>query len=317
MEMVKWACLNLQQNQIGNRRLWLSRTLGVLVALLLTMSVYSSMCLGTTSATDADDGRSSPPVTEIPFQLYNDNLIVVKGSIGSITRLNLILDTGTTHTALSKLIISRLNLRGNTESLQTFTGATQTQSFVLPHIELGAISAEDVRVVVQDLGFLKQNFGISVAGIVGIDVLSRCNFSIDYRKGKIVFGSIPPTKHTVPFVTRTPLLTVKTMIEREEVRLLLDSGTPGLLVFRNRLKTPLAPLPSVPPALMATTAGATPAHSFRAAVALGKESLGVHTLQIADVDFARKSGFDGLMGFAALGFRRVSFDFQNGIFGWE
>jgi hypothetical protein len=27
--------------------------------------------------------------------------------------------------------------------------------------------------------------------------------------------------------------------------------------------------------------------------------------------------FDGLFGLATMGFRRVSFDFENGLFGWE
>ena len=55
------------------------------------------------------------------------------------------------------------------------------------------------------------------------------------------------------------------------------------------------------------------------AAAFGAKHLFGDTLRSNDVmiGLARKSGFDGLMGFAALGFRRVSFDFQNGIFGWE
>jgi hypothetical protein len=29
------------------------------------------------------------------------------------------------------------------------------------------------------------------------------------------------------------------------------------------------------------------------------------------------SDFDGLLGFTQMGFRRVSFDFAHGVFGWD
>ena len=38
---------------------------------------------------------------------------------------------------------------------------------------------------------------------------------------------------------------------------------------------------------------------------------------IADLDADPRNDFDGLLGFANMGFRKVSFDFENGLFGWE
>jgi hypothetical protein len=32
---------------------------------------------------------------------------------------------------------------------------------------------------------------------------------------------------------------------------------------------------------------------------------------------APRNEFDGLLGFAKKGFRKVSFDFENGFFGWD
>src|SRR5690349_2449046 len=66
---------------------------------------------------DKSGGKSQP--AEMSFKLYNDNLIVVKGSVGPIDGLNFILDTGTTPTSISKSLASRLKLSGNTEPLQT------------------------------------------------------------------------------------------------------------------------------------------------------------------------------------------------------
>ena len=54
-----------------------------------------------------------------------------------------------------------------------------------------------------------------------------------------------------------------------------------------------------------------------AEVSLGKGDLGARNVAIADIDSDPQYDFDGLLGFAKMGFRRVSFDFENGLFGWE
>jgi hypothetical protein len=52
-------------------------------------------------------------------------------------------------------------------------------------------------------------------------------------------------------------------------------------------------------------------------VLLGKDNLGARNVAIADLDSDPQNDFDGLLGFAKMGFRKVSFDFENGLFGWE
>jgi hypothetical protein len=52
-------------------------------------------------------------------------------------------------------------------------------------------------------------------------------------------------------------------------------------------------------------------------VALEKRNLGKRNVAIANVDSDPQDDFDGLFGFGTMGFRKVSFDFENGLFGWE
>jgi hypothetical protein len=52
-------------------------------------------------------------------------------------------------------------------------------------------------------------------------------------------------------------------------------------------------------------------------VSIGKGNLGTRNVAIADVDSDPQDDFDGLLGFATMGFREVSFDFENGLFGWD
>ena len=100
--------------------------------------------------------------TEIPFTLYNDHFIIVKGTIGSFENVNIMLDTGKSPTAISEGIAKELNLEGNRESMLLSNGKIDVQSVVLPRILIGVMRAESIRVVVQDLSYMERKLGISL-----------------------------------------------------------------------------------------------------------------------------------------------------------
>jgi hypothetical protein len=164
----------------------LSRGSGLSTAVLLI--TFTITCSGSSAARDLASAKGQK--TEIPFQLYNGNLIIVKATIGTVENEKMILDTGTSPSAISQDLADRLKLRGKTESLQTLNGTIQTQSLILPSIQIGPLAASPIRVVVQNLGFMERSLGISLGGIVGLDILSSGSFTIDYRRKKIVFGPI-------------------------------------------------------------------------------------------------------------------------------
>lgn len=156
-----------------------------------------------------------------------------------------------------------------------------------------------------------------MGGIVGLDILSTRNFSIDYQRKKILFGCVATIEKAVPFATRSPFLLVKAEVKGQQVRLLLDSGTPGLLLYRNRIDARHERLRVDPNSLLSTAGGMNQLRWLRADVVLGKHNLGAVDLAIAEVDSDPQNDFDGLLGFAKMGFRKVTFDFQNGLFGWD
>lgn len=294
-------------------------TVGMLVGqVALLVSSPGFLCFASSSpiSREGAEGQSAAK-PEIPFQLYNGNLIIVKATIGTVKNVNMILDTGTSPSAISQELADRLKLRGKTESLQTLNATIQTQSLILPGIQIGPLAARPIRVVVQDLGFIERSLGISLGGIAGLDILSSGSFTIDYRRKKIVFGPIAASEKTVRFEKQEPFLTVKAVIEGQTVRLLVDSGTWGLLVYRNRLQTTQQQVRFDSNASISTAGGTTNVRWLRAVVSLGKDNLGTRNVAIPDVDSDHRSEFDGLLGFAKMGFRRVSFDFENGLFGWD
>jgi predicted aspartyl protease len=281
------------------------------------------MVLLSSTASLADEiGVSEPGAiergTEIPFKLYNDHLIIVKGTLGSVEGVNIMLDTGKSPTAIDKRIAGRLHLQGNHQSMLLSNGTLEVLGAVVPRVRIGAWQAESLRVVVQDLAYLEQKLGIWVAGIAGLDILGRKSFLVDYERKRIVFGEMRAPANTVSCDTRLPFLTIKAAIDGQEVRLLVDSGTSGLLLYRDRLNVKLEPLPRDPDAVIATAAGRIRTQwALASSVRLGSKDLGPNRVLLADVDPGPAYKFDGLMGFRGLGFRRAWLDLEHGILGWE
>ncbi len=303
---------------IGKRQRLCFR-LGMLVGqVALLVSFPGFLCVASSSPRPKEGAEDqSAAKAEIPFQLYNDNLVIVKATIGTVKNVNMILDTGTSPSAISQELADRLKLRGKTESLQTLNGTIETQSLILPSIQIGPLAASSIRIVVQDLSSMERGLGISLGGIAGLDILSSGSFTIDYRSRKIVFGPIAASERTVRFETQQPFLTVKAMIEGHEVRLLVDSGTCGLLVYRNRLQTTQQQVHFDASVSISSPGGMTHLRWLRTGVLLGRDNLGARNVAIADIDSDPQNDFDGLLGFAKMGFRKVSFDFENGLFGWD
>jgi hypothetical protein len=84
------------------------------------------------------------------------------------------------------------------------------------------------------------------------------------------------------------------------------------------LRTALEGLDIDPNASISTASGAgTHVRWLSAEVSLEKGNVGARNVAIADVDADPQDDFDGLFRLATMGFRKVFFDFENGLFGWE
>jgi hypothetical protein len=289
-----------------------------IVGLIGVMATSPGMlCFAAPSSRAAEEieHRSTAQI-EVPFQFLNDNLVIVKVTLGAVKNVNMILDTGTNPSAISLKLSERLKLPGKTEALQTLNGTIQTQCLTLPIIEIGRLEARSIKVLVLDLTFMERSLGISLGGIIGLDILRTSSFTIDYRGKKIIFGTIAASKNAVRFETREPFLTVKVAVQGQPVLLLLDSGIWGLLLYRNRFTTP-EEVQFDSNTSIYSPGGMTHLAWFLADVSLGKTSIGARKIAVADRDADLQDHFDGLLGFVGMGFLKVSFDFKNGLFEWE
>lgn len=287
--------------------------------------LWLSLLGGFPSGCSASYAVAREPVrqaTEIPFEMYNDNLVVVEGTIGSMEDVKILVDTGTGTTIVAAEIATKLDVRENPEKvrLTSLGDSLDVRSAVVSQIKIGALHLSPARVIVHDLSFLRQRLGVSIGAIAGLDVLTTQSFMIDYRKRKLISSSMEVPKKSLPFETQKPFLTVKVNIAGHELRLLLDSGTPGVLVFRDRLRTSSLKLEELSNrnALMFTGAGTMQARWFRASeVFLGTKPIGPQVVLVAESNSDADVGLDGLLGFTMTGFQRVWLDFENGLFGWS
>ena len=259
----------------------------------------------------------SKHAVELRIQLYRDYLVVVEGSIGNLEKLTFIIDTGAYPSMIDQRIAIALGLRETDGKVALVNQAVQTKLATLPFVGVGPARVESVPVLVQDLSSIEKTLGRRIDAVVGLDVLGKNSFSIDYRAKLLRFGPVKRTRSTVSFETSTPFIIVEARLHDRPVRLLVDTGASALMLFQSRLKDPISLLAGR--AARATNVGG----DFQRQpvlipdTRLGKEELGPLTgFVVAD---QRDDGrdFDGLLSVRGLHLEEIGFDFENHEISWR
>ena len=259
--------------------------------------------------------RSVEPVPEVPFDLYQRHLVVTKGAIGPLTGLSLLIDTGTIPSVVDSRIARKLRLQTEPAQLIAFGQQISIQSAVLNGIDIGSLRSGPVPAAVGDLSYLR---GVQVDAIVGLDVLARRSFSIDYRNHRLRFAPEGREKSVAPLELAWPFLTVRMTVGGQQVRLLLDTGSPDLVLFKARMPAALSNPPWKGDKTVQYAAG--PARLLR--LELRQAGLGSHTWdKLAAWSLDRPldgypTSIDGVLGVATLGCQRVTFDFERSELSW-
>jgi predicted aspartyl protease len=247
-------------------------------------------------------------------KIYKHFLVVMEGQIGGdqiggeLPRQNFVLDTGTAPSIINEAVVHRLGLQTSAASLTAVGRTIVTRSAVIPQLQLGPIRAEALPVQVKNLAQLEHDLAIPVAGIIGMDVLSKNNFRLDYDKREIEFGT--PTDEGIPvrFDARSGIAIADVLLEGRKIRMLVDTGSDQVLVLGGNLAGPLQ-------FALRNTAqhGSTVAEN-----AMPVQEFAARDIELAGRHFTRAKAyflaggtdpaFDGLLGVRALGFRGISFN---------
>jgi aspartyl protease len=253
-------------------------------------------------------------VAEVPFTIYEHHLIVTKGSIGPLDGLSLLIDTGTIPSMVDRRIVRKLHLQTEPSMLVAFGKSVASHRTTLTGLRIGAQQSGPLTVGVMDLSYVER---VRIDAIVGLDVLARTSFSIDYRKRVLRFSPVDREESVAPLEPVWPFLTVRMTIAGEQVRLLVDTGSRDLVLFKSRL----------PAALSRARWRGEKTVQYASGVArlqpldLRQVCLGARVWDrlsawsIDRVPDEYPPSIDGVLGVRALDCQRVQFDFERNELG--
>jgi predicted aspartyl protease len=266
---------------------------------------------------DLTSGTPPPKerITEIPFALYAGYLIVVEGRIGNLDHQNLLIDTGTSPSMIDKSVEVKLKLQGAAGGIALFNTSVSGERVTLPQLELGPLQRRNLQVMVTDFSKIARGVGTRIDAVIGLDVLGESSFTIDYQKHKIYFRSTQE-RHSAPFTAGPRFITVDLKAGGRQLRLLLDTGTPHLVLFKRALIN----LDYDPSVVTGTGQNISGTISYGNIVLpqarFGNDDLGPARASVVASQESAASEYDGLIGLSMLRPKRLSFDFEHQVLGW-
>src|SRR6266481_9972806 len=280
-----------------------STLLSLLCAVLLLSSVGSAQIEESTTRV-------------LPAKLYNGYLVVVQGTIGSLEKRNLAIDTGAYPSIVDRSIAKKLHLLGKNEELRVVDHNINTQGAFVPELSIGPIRAKNFEVVVQDLTSISETFGVRVDALIGLDLLVYSSFRIDYRDKKVVFGPIDPLPMAAPMHWTDRMVCVDLKVNDQPAHLVVDTGAASLLLFGQRL--PWTKGYNGDARGYNNLGGRFTLREVKAhSLALAGHELGAGTVFISNAQNMTPFHFDGLLATGALPFRQIAFDFERQQLEWE
>ncbi|HEX8802363.1 MAG TPA: aspartyl protease family protein, partial [Terriglobales bacterium] len=199
-----------------------------LAGLLLLNAVARGRNINDTPGTDTD----SMPREAISITVRKGFLVLVAGQIGGMRgKQNFVVDTGTSPSILNARIARRMRLEVTSGTLVTVGRALQVEQTVMPELALGPLEVTSLRMNVMDLSQWEKDLGAEIAGLIGMDVLGRTNFRLDYEKRELEFGGEAEEGIAVGYDRTSGLALADATVQGRRVRLIVDTGSDLVVVY--------------------------------------------------------------------------------------
>ncbi len=252
---------------------------------------------------------------DIPFELHNGYLVVVKGSIGNLKNLSFVVDTGSYRSVLDERIARKLHLKsaGSIEELAP-NHIVQMGKVLVPELTWGDATMASFSPLVFDLSPIFKHIGIHGDMLLGLDVLHQTSFQVDFRSRRIHFGGNQEPEISIPFVPNVPYLIVETSIDGYPEKLLLDTASDSLTVFGDRLPNDGQSLRTA--GVGRDVSGSVPFTQLTGKLVLLGNSI-VCGAPVFSISAMRESRYDGSLAPRILGASKIYFDFERRRFGWD
>ena len=256
--------------------------------------------------------------TDLPFRLVDGWAVVVKGTIGSEPSRTILIDTGAVPSAISKEMAKKMGLLGTAEQISVMNRPIDVERVRVPKIQVGPVAADAFEMVAADLRAIEQALHTRLDAVIGLDLLAKENFTIDYQNKKLSFGIGVQSADSVTFQLKHAAGGTYVLVPMEsggeKFQMLLDTGTKDITLFRPRLKGSLQQIPLASEDVTVNAGGSSrinkvviPLLQF-GAISRRKQDAYVWTTPEAEL-----RDFDGMLGPTALGAIAVEFDFDRNI----
>jgi len=257
-------------------------------------------------------GQQSAITQVVPLKLYRHHLIVVQGSIASLGKRNLVIDTGAYPSIIDRAVAKKLRLPGRAEELDAVNQTVKRTAVVVPSVAVGAIQVRGQHFLVDDLSSVSRELGVRIDGLIGLDVLNS-SFRIDYVAKKIYFGPVAPLPDSAPLEVIDAKLCVGLRAGRQALHLLIDTGAERTLLFGSRVSW--LSIHSQPSREFSNLAGHLALREISLdELQLGETDLSAQLIYVSEGNKLPPYRFDGFL--STSGFRQVAFDFERRQFSW-
>lgn len=260
--------------------------------------------------------------TEVPFHLIDGWAIVLEGTLGGVPHQKMLIDTGAVPSAINIKLARQLGLSGPPSGLSLMNRSISTERVHVPKVQLGPVAVESLDMVAMDLGRIEQALGTRINAVIGLDLLAKENFSLDYRGKSVNFGKSAPVVGTIAFETKQEgggtYILVPLESGGERIEVLLDTGTKDLMLFERRLTGGLRHLRSRAQVLNLNAGGQDHLTEVELqSVKVGQLSRTKQRAYVWATPEDQLRSFDGLLGPAAFGVAVVGFDFDRHVISFE
>ncbi|MGO8816572.1 MAG: aspartyl protease family protein [Terriglobia bacterium] len=257
--------------------------------------------------------------SSLPFVSHKGFSIVVHGSIGGIQGLNFIIDTGAVPSVVDSRLNRRLGLAEQPDRVSVFARTVPAKRVVLPWVDVGPIHAVGVEALAQDLSFIERMLGVRVDALIGLDVLGKRNFSIDYAGGRLRFDPPPDAPRVWSnMAVGFSFAVVEIELDGVTTRLMVDTGVKHFILFESKVPGLFASNRIQKVKASSNIGGIAELKQIEPPMAiLGEFHVAVESVFLVETPADLSLAFDGLLGVAALKPARVDFDSERRAIGWK
>ena len=259
---------------------------------------------------------------EVPFQLIDGWAIVLDGTLGGLHHQKMLIDTGAVPSAISTRIAKRLRLLGSVQELSLMNRSIEVERVRVPGVQLGPVAVEALDMAAMDLGRIELALDMRIDAVIGLDLLARRNFTLDYHRKKLVFVSGTNAAGAIAFQmlheAGGTYILIPLSSGGKELQVLLDTGTKDLMLFQRRLAGSLKQLHIQVQTFNLNVGGKDAVAEVEIpSVNVGPMSRHKQKAYVWTTPERNLRNFDGLLGPTALGATAVAFDFDRHLVSFE